>query len=137
MVKKSGRRVSIPRNKYSDYEKVAQNFCAGAEVARTFEYWNAAGVLIVHAAIAITDAVTIKIGGVKNRGEDHMAAADLVRGVVLLDEKGLKALQHFSRIIEQKNIVSYNGEIYVKSDIDFLWKHLERYLGWANQVLQG
>jgi hypothetical protein len=46
-------------------------------MAVEFQYWNAAGVLLVHAAIALTDALTVKIGGAKSTGEDHMLAADL------------------------------------------------------------
>ncbi|MCG2726610.1 MAG: hypothetical protein L6420_10275 [Elusimicrobia bacterium] len=63
-------RVSVPRSKNSDYARVAENFYHGAETAKEFEYWNAAGVLIIHAAIAYADAITIKFGGVKNKGED-------------------------------------------------------------------
>jgi hypothetical protein len=48
-----------------------------AEVVTEFEYWNAAGVLLVHAAIALTDALTVKVGGVKSAGGDHMLAAAL------------------------------------------------------------
>lgn len=43
---------------------MADGFFAGAEAAKTFEYWDAAGLLIIHAAIAYTDAIRIKVGGV-------------------------------------------------------------------------
>jgi hypothetical protein len=56
---------------------VAENFAQAAAMAVEFQYWNAAGVLLVHSAIALTDALTVKIGGVKSTGEDHMLAADL------------------------------------------------------------
>jgi hypothetical protein len=129
------KRGSVSRSKYHDYIKVADNFYNGADVAKAFEYWNAAGVLIIHAAIAYTDALTIKVGGVKSQGDDHMAAADLLKEVVTLDENGQKALNHFGRMIQQKNVISYNGEIYTRDDIDKLWKQLERYKSWALTVL--
>ncbi|MBI3291567.1 MAG: hypothetical protein HYZ73_01985 [Elusimicrobia bacterium] len=69
MTPRGTQRVSIPRSKYRDYVNVAENFSAGGEVAKTFEYWNAAGVLLIHAAIVYTDALTIKVGGVKSQGE--------------------------------------------------------------------
>ena len=53
------KRVPVPKSRKSDYAGVAGNFYDGANVAREFEYWNAAGLLIIHAAIAYTDAVTI------------------------------------------------------------------------------
>ncbi|MBI2119450.1 MAG: hypothetical protein HYT97_07490 [Elusimicrobia bacterium] len=129
------KRVSISRSKYHDYAKVADNFFSGSDCAREFEYWNAAGVLIVHAAIAYTDAITIKVGGVKSQGEDHMAVIDLLREVVALDEHGQRALNHLIRMIEQKNLVSYSGEIYTRTDIEKLWKQLERYRDWALFIL--
>ena len=69
MSPRRSKRASIPRSKYQDYVRVAESFCAGAEAAKAFEYWNAAGVLIVHAAIAYSDAMTIKIGGMKSQGD--------------------------------------------------------------------
>ena len=64
-------RISIDRHKSHNYKQVADNLYEGALVAKEFEYWNAAGPLIVHAAIAYTDAITIKLAGVKSRGQDH------------------------------------------------------------------
>jgi hypothetical protein len=126
----------MPRSKNADFTRVADTFHKGAEAAKEFEYWNAAGVLIIHAAIAYTDAITVKVGGVKSAGDDHMAAVDLLREVVNLDEKGEQAAKHLARMIEQKNLVSYSGEIYVKEDVEKLWKHLERYRDWALLILR-
>ena len=135
MTPRMSRRTSVHRTKYHDYVKVADNFYLGAELAKEFEYWNAAGVFIIHAAIAYTDAITIKVGGVKSQGEDHMAAVDLLREVVALDEAGQKASHHLARMIEQKNVVSYSGEVYARTNIEQLWKQLERYKAWAVSIL--
>lgn len=128
-------RIKVDKNKSSDYTSVADNFTKGAELAKEFGYWNAAGVLIVHAAIAYTDAITIKVAGVKSRGEDHVQAARLMEEVVALDEDGRKALNKLRRLIEEKNLVSYSGEIYQKNDIERMWKLLERYKNWAVEML--
>ena len=135
MTPRMSKRQSVPRSKYHDYIKVADNFHSGAETAKAFDYWNAAGVLIIHAAIAYTDALTIKVGGVKSQGDDHMAAVDLVREVVVLDKGGETALNHLWRMIQEKNAVSYHGEIYTRQDVEKLWKQLERYKAWALSVL--
>src|SRR5437879_6226491 len=131
MTPRMSKRQSVLRSKYHDYIKVADNFRSGAETAKAFDYWNAAGVLIIHAAIAYTDALTIKIGGVKSQGDDHMAVVDLVREVVELDNSGETALNHLWRMIQEKNAVSYQGEIYTCQDVEKLWKQLERYKAWA------
>jgi hypothetical protein len=135
MTPRMNKRATVSPSKHHDYRKVADNFYSGAEAAKAFDYWNAAGVLIIHAAIAYTDALTIKVGGVKSQGDDHMASIDLVKEVIMLDERGEKALSHLWRMIQEKNTVSYNGEIYTHSDVDMLWKHLERYKVWVLSML--
>ena len=136
MTPRRHRRVSVAKSRKSDYIRVAENFYKGAEVAKEFDYYNAAGVLIVHAAIAYTDALTIKFGGVKSKGEDHMAAVDLLQQVVALDEQGKAGTRHLEKIINEKNRVSYEGEVYTKKDVDNLWKHLLRYQAWALSMLE-
>ena len=135
MTPRRHRHVSVPKSKKSDYARVAGNFHKGAELAKEFEYCNAAGLLIVHAAIAYTDALTIKFGGVKSKGEDHMAAVDLLRQVVMLDGPGEAGARHREKIINEKNRVSYEGEVCTKKDVDNLWKHLLRYQAWAVSML--
>jgi hypothetical protein len=108
----------------SDLDVLILAFHAGAEAAKAFEYWNAAGVLIIHAAIACTDAITIRIGGAKSQGDDHMAAVDLLRQVIALDKDGHKAVNHLWRMIQKKNVVSYQGEIYKGQRVEQLWKRV-------------
>jgi hypothetical protein len=104
-------------------------------VARGSEYWNAAGLLIVHAAIALTDALTVKVGGVKSAAEDHRLAADLLETVLAVDPEGKKAIGHLRALLEEKNLVAYSGEIYRQEDIRRMHRHLERYRTWAGRLL--
>ena len=106
-------------------------------MAVEFQYWNAAGVLLVHAAIALTDALTVKIGGAKSTGEDHMLAADLLESVLAVDAEAKKAIRHLRTLIQEKTLVSYSGEIYRQEDIRRLTRHLERYRAWADRLLTG
>lgn len=55
------------------------------------EYWTAAGVLIVHSAIAFTDALTIKLSGVKSVGENHEEAILLLEEAVPESEAKTKS----------------------------------------------
>ena len=114
---------------------MAESFYRGAELAREFEYWNASGVLIVHAAIALADAIAIRLAGVKSRGEDHHETIALLEEVVAPGAEKKKALQHLRRIIDHKNAVSYSGEIYERTDIEQLWKQVARFRKWALDVL--
>ena len=128
-------RIPVHRTKVKDYQSVAESFYRGAELAREFEYWNASGVLIVHAAIALADAIAIKLAGVKSRGEDHHETIVLLEEVVAPGEEKKKALLHLRRIIDHKNAVSYSGELYEKKDIEQLWKQVARFREWAIDLL--
>ncbi|MBX2993050.1 MAG: HEPN domain-containing protein [Bacteroidetes bacterium] len=133
---RSKSRIPVDRARSLDYRKVAQNFFDGAALAREFEYWNAAGVLIMHAAIAWSDAIAIKIGGVKSRGADHHDTIALLDELIVVDENSKKAMQHLRRIIDHKNAVSYSGEIYERGDIEQLWKLITRFREWSLEVLE-
>jgi hypothetical protein len=134
MVRKS-QKINIDRSNADNYERVAENFSDGAKVATEYEYWNAAGVLIVHSAIAFGDTITIKYGGVKSKGDDHQALVNLIDSVIANSHGKKSDLQQLTRIIDHKNAVSYGGDIYEKSDIDQLWKHLERFKSWAEELI--
>lgn len=126
----------MDRHRSRDYLRVADNFFQGAEVAREFEYWNAAGVLIIHAAIAYGDAITIKVAGMKSRGEDHRDLVNLMEEVVALDAQGKAAVNQLRRLIDEKNLVSYSGEVYTRADIARLGKLVERFRSWALILLR-
>ena len=132
---RSGRRRQVDRSRWRQFLAVADSFVRAAEVARGSEYWNAAGLLIVHAAIALTDALTVKVGGVKSAAEDHRLAADLLETVLAVDPEGKKAIGHLRALLEEKNLVAYSGEIYRQEDIRRMHRHLERYRTWAGRLL--
>lgn len=129
--------VKVPRGRAADFARVGQGFWDGAEVAREFGYPNAAGVLLVHAAIAYADAVSIHVNGVKSRAESHMGAADILRGLSAADEAAGKAVGHLEKVIEVKNLVSYQGEDFRTADLETLRKHLARFRDWAVRRLRG
>jgi len=135
-VGRGGKRTSVDRTKFKNYRTVAKDFMNGAETAREFEYWNAAGVLIVHAAIAYADAVSIKFGGVKSQGENHYECIELINELVADSTKKKTALYQLQRIIDHKTTVSYSGEVYDKKDIDQLWKQVDRFKEWAETMLE-
>ncbi|MBU1297647.1 MAG: hypothetical protein KKB77_00640 [Bacteroidetes bacterium] len=110
MAKRISRKL-VNRQKYYDYNIVAQQFYEAAEVAKDFKYWNAAGVLIVHAAIAYTDAISIKISGQKSSSENHEDAIALVDSIVANGDEKKKAMNQLRKIIAEKTMVSYAGDL--------------------------
>lgn len=131
-----GRRRSISSSRWKQFHHLALTFKNAAELAREFDYLNASGVLIAHSAIAFTDALCVKVGGVKSGSEDHYQAVVLVRELLDLDKEGRRALDHYVTIIQEKSLVSYSGEIYRLKEVNKLWKHLERYQKWIESILK-
>ena len=132
-----GRRRQVERSRWRQFRTVGESFAQAAEMATQFQYWNAAGVLLVHAAIALTDALTVKVGGVKSAGEDHMLGADLLESVLAIDPEGKKAIGHLRALIQEKNLVSYGGQVYRQEDIRRMARHLNRYRAWTDRLLSG
>ena len=122
-------------SKIADYRTVAESFHNGAEVATEFGYWNAAGVLQIHAAIALADAIAIKLGGVRCRGENHHETAALLDELVASTDQKRRALNQLRTIIDHKNMVAYSGQIFTRHDVDKLAKLLERFRAWALSIL--
>ena len=129
-------RKKIDSTRYFDFKEVAKNFYEGAKIASEYSYYNAAGVLIVHSAIAYSDSVSIKNGGVKIQGDNHYEIISLLDDLISHSADKKKALNQLKIIIDHKNKVSYSGDVYHKKDIDALWKHFERYKAWVDELLK-
>lgn len=121
-------------NKYLDFEKISNDFANGCDSAYAFEYYNASGVLIIHAAIALADSITIRLAGKKCSGESHYDVMELLRVVTPPSISKTKALDQFKKLIDHKNKVSYHGDIYYKKDVDKLIKYFERFKLWVESL---
>lgn len=134
MVKKVPRK-KYDSSKYSNFLKVAENFSQAADIAAEFEYYNAAGVLIIHSAIALADAVTIRFSSSKCTGENHYEVIKLLKESVPNTKSAATAVTHFEKLIDHKNAVSYQGDLYKQSDILMLMKHFKRFEKWIKSIL--
>ncbi len=134
MAKRRGRK-SIPRQNYKKYLDVAEHFYKAAKDSMDFDYWTASGVLIVHSAIAFSDALCIKLSGMKSIGENHEDTITLLDEVVGESDEKYKAMNQLRRIIEEKTKVSYLGELYSLSQTKDMLLRLERFRKWALEIL--
>jgi len=134
MAERRGRK-SIPRQNYKKYLDVAEHFYKAAKDSMELDYWTASGVLIVHSAIAFSDALSIKLSGLKSIGENHEDAVTLLESAVGDTDEKSKAMNQLRRIIEEKTKVSYLGELYTSVQTKEIWKRLERFRKWALDIL--
>ena len=132
---RGAQRRRLDRARWRDFERVGRSFAEAAELAAEFEYWNAAGVLIVHAGIALVDAITVRLTGTKGSGEDHAQAAALLQEAVIGDQESSRAIRQLRAILQEKTRVSYSGEVYTAADVARLRKHFDRFRQWAETLL--
>lgn len=130
------KRKSVDRGRAASYAGAGREFFHAAEPAQKHEYWNAAGLLLVHSSIAYADAVTIHLAGQKSTSENHLDVVTLLKEAAR-DRKGLhEAIHHLSTAIEEKNRVSYTGQSFRASDVASLLKHVARFQEWARRACE-
>lgn len=83
-------RKRVDSSRFKDFVEVAKNFYEGAKITYEYYYYNAAGVLIVHSAIAYSDAISIKYKGIKIQGDNHYEIISLLEDLIAQSEKKKK-----------------------------------------------
>lgn len=134
MVKKT-RAKTFDSVRYKNFLSVASNFEEAAALAFEFEYLNAAGVLYIHSAIALADAITIKLASQKSSGDNHYEVINLIEKVVPVNWINKKAVTNFKSLIDHKNLISYTGDIYHKKDLDKIKRYFNNFKEWAVSLL--
>lgn len=112
------------------YFSKAEEHKASAETLAADENYNSACLLLVHAVINYSDAVTIFVTGQKSTSEAHDSAARLLTDK-FTDKKDREAIKHFTRVLGEKGRVEYTGESFKDREWTAMIKHLERFRSWA------
>ena len=112
------KRTNVNKTDAIKFKAIADDFYNCAALAVDAKRWNAAGLLIIHAAIAYADAVTIKYAGVKSSGENHNDVVRLLETKVRISEVKSNALNQLERLIAHKTTIAYSGELYDEKDIN-------------------
>jgi len=129
-------RKRVDRSDWTGFLAAAEENYASACAVQASRKYRAAGILLVHAAIALADALTVRAGGVKGTGEHYQETLDLVREL-LPNAVGLgPALRHLEAIIHEKNRVSYTGDPFTAIDIARMRTHYERFALWVKEQLR-
>ncbi|MBI4716025.1 MAG: hypothetical protein HY760_08840 [Nitrospirae bacterium] len=133
MTKKTKRTV-VDREKAGDYASAGEQFFRAAGLAREFEYWDAAGLLYVHSAIAFADAVAIARRGEKSTSENHMDALALLEEALENVKGRNEATEHMRRMIDEKTRVSYMGISFRRADLEKMETHADRFRAFVRRM---
>lgn len=95
-------------------------------------YRTGIGLLAVHSAISLNDAITSGITGRKNKHQDHAAAATGLEKIVKRHRIGdLRGVNHFRWLLSQKTHIAYSrnrlDDALVRLSVD----RAEKFQAWA------
>lgn len=99
-------------------------------------YASAAVLLAVHTAISYSDALLIRLGNTRPRGENHREAIPALKRActrAMIDQQGIG---HFQRLLSVKTDVSYGEKQVEDEKVEALCITAERFQVWAERILQ-
>jgi hypothetical protein len=134
MVKKH-RTDTVSRDEAREFARAAREFLEQARSSLDSGSFRAAATLAVHAAISGTDALLGSRFCIRSCGQDHLAAADLLRTKApasLAGEWGRQA-ERLRRIIAKKNLVEYEGCPITGKEAKDLVVQSARFVDWVRE----
>lgn len=134
MVAQKIRTTHLPRHNYSDFKKKAEEFFNVMFLCMEDGQWDAAVLNGVHAAISMTDAVLVNKKEIKSTSQRHEDVVDLLKQEFTAKEL-VGQNNRLSRILNFKNLVSYQPIILGEAEARDFAKNVERYFEWAKKLL--
>ena len=123
----------IEEERYNIYWKKAKEFYQIMKFAEDKELWIGAGLLGIHCAISLCDALTTFYLGARSRSEKHQDVVVLLKKIKVknIDEKIKQVLS----ILSVKNLVEYEAREFKESDSRKIIIQVERLYVWVSQLL--
>jgi hypothetical protein len=95
-------------------------------------YRTGVGLLAIHSAISLNDAITVGLTGKRKTYQDHTKAARELERVCssnrIPDKKGI---DHFKWLLAQKNEVAYQGDRLDDASVKMAVDKAQRFSAWA------
>jgi hypothetical protein len=126
------------------YIEKADHFFHGMELLfyDVPSYRSGIGLLAIHSAISLSDAIVVGLTGKKERYQDHAQAAKKLKYLCgsnkISDKQGIK---HYEWLLARKNTVAYEEHRFDDNSIRLAVEKAERFNAWAynyfKEVLRG
>jgi HEPN domain-containing protein len=117
------------------YFEKAKDFYESMQTSYDNKKWNTVGLTAVHCAISLSDALLAHFGGVRNTNQDHKSAGKLLKNYIK-DKSINNQEKHLTKIISKKNLIEYEGRIFIQKDAEEIKKQAERFFDWTKSLLQ-
>lgn len=124
----------VEKSHYILFKKKAEDFYFEMADALDQGRWNAVGLLAVHCAISINDALCCKFLGQICASTSHSEAARFLSTHFPSSEAKSKAIQ-LAQIIAHKHIVEYEDRVFSEVEAKEIFKKTERFYQWSTKQL--
>ena len=95
-------------------------------------YRSGIGLLAIHSAISLNDAILAGVAGARSKAEDHTSAArELERVCGELKITTTPGLRHFSWLLSRKSHIAYGDQRIDDNDVKAAVDKAERFANWA------
>lgn len=95
-------------------------------------YRTGIGLLAVHSAISLTDAILAGVRGEHSKPEDHSAAVHALEKVCNeLRIERMSGIRHFALLLGTKSAIAYGDQRVGDNDLKFAIDKAERFANWA------
>ncbi|HYM40602.1 MAG TPA: HEPN domain-containing protein [Thermoplasmata archaeon] len=122
---------SVPKANYRNYIRKSDEFHRSARQAFERGDWNAAVSHAVHAALCMSDAVTVFYSGTRSAGEGHKEILRLFTAL-RIDRTDLdRNLAHLRALLQLKTTSEYEDRLLGEEDADASLRHADRFRQWA------
>lgn len=92
---------------------------------------NAAGLLYVHAGIAMTDAMLILLTGARSTAQKHDEAATSLQKACGRRQRESDGIKHFRWLVRKKDFFAYDDKRVALNDAKEAQTKIQRFLTWA------
>ncbi len=92
---------------------------------------NAAGLLYVHAGIAMTDAVLVFLMGNRSTAQNHLEAAARLQKECGRRRRPVDGIKHFQWLVQNKDFFAYDDKRVSLDDAKTAQTRIQRFLVWA------
>ncbi len=111
------------------FSKAEEHRTSAGNLAEDGNY-NSACLLLVHAAIGYSDAVSVFVLERKSTADSHDASIRLLEDK-FIETKDREAIKHLGRVLGAKGRIEYTGTAFRERDWTEMKKHLDRFRAWA------
>ena len=124
----------IDKSRSAIFKKKADDFFQAMRDSFLKENWNASGLAGVHCAISATDALLVKVAGMKSSAESHWEVVSLLKEKIQHAGADDQA-RRLDKILSRKNMIEYQDREFTQEEAYSLQKDVERYYSWVRDIL--